>query len=183
MRPNGESRGSALPWVPVLIGGAALAALTAGGVLAYRSLGGAEPGSGITSADPCCADPAVLAAQPPSYFGFPEYPTAFDFHSMATGKQVYGSASYSVKKGTAADVAGFYRKTLEAKGWSFAGKQTARERPGEPGSPTARTVTGLRLTWARPSEDRRLTLTALDFPQKSSSAQVSLSWKPLSEGR
>src|SRR4051794_39379580 len=91
------------------LAGASLAAITAGGALAVRALGPPPPERAAATTGPgCCSDPAVHGRKPPAEFGLPAAPGAFDFHSMETHSGV-GSVAYSVRGGTAGQVARFYR--------------------------------------------------------------------------
>jgi len=178
-RTGGRKRKTA--WGLLAVGGAGLVCLVAAGLLAVGSLG--EPGEkpqATANGPSCCAEPAVHDRKRPSDYGLPTYPGAFEFHSVTAGLE-QGSTAFSVRRGTAREVAAYYRKKLPGLGWEFQAEQTATERPGNPGDPKARTARGLRQIWVRREPREQLQLLALDLPQKDSTAQVVLGWAALAE--
>jgi hypothetical protein len=162
------------PWIPWAVAGLALAGMLGAGALAFRTLG-APPPEEKKADEPGLAP--VHDRKPPSHFGFPTYPGAFEFHSLEAGKE-HGSTSYRLKRGTAAGVAAFYRRKLEGMRWRLEGQSPIAEQPGGASNPQVPRVTGFRQVWTREGESRRLSVLALDFPQRTSAVQVSLSWSP-----
>jgi hypothetical protein len=123
----------------------------------------------------CCSDPAFAGVKSPQEFGLPQYPGAFSFASSET-KSGKGSAAFRLKHGDAKQVAAFYRTRLEAEGWRFLGQswQQTRYDKSRKDLPPG----GLSLRWTQPRDGRHMTLIAIDFPQKGSTTQAVLSWKP-----
>ena len=122
--------------------------------------------------------PVVGGKKRPKDFGLPEYPTAYGFLSADDGTPDRGSAAFSVRKGTAKEIAAHYRKTLPSFGWTFQEEHPAKQRPGTGAVPNPPTVTGVRQMWVDGDGKRRLNVLALDFIQLKSTAQVVLSWSP-----
>lgn len=127
---------------------------------------------------PGTAPQAIQGSRPPTDFGLPAYPGSGPFISSEAGPEA-GSVSFQLKKGTAAEVASFYRKGLLARGLKFVRERPMTVRPGFPENPAAPAIHGRRLEWDDPARSRQVSLTAFDFPQKSSRVQAVLSWRSL----
>ncbi len=172
---------SAKAWVLWAAGGSVLVLTGAGAALALRALGPLDPPRATpASADACCdgpAGPARHGTKPPGAFGLPAYPGAFAFHSMEAGAE-NGSVAFSISRGSARDLSGFYRKNLPSRGWRLESERGARQVAPATATLPERTLKGVRQVWTREADRRRLMLLALDFPQRRSSAQVVLSWSP-----
>jgi len=157
-------------WV---IAGSAAACFLAGAVLALQPL--------LKPAPPLPSSPrtgrelvAVLGKQRPDEFGLPAYPMAFRFHSSVSepGRE-YISASYSVRRGNAKEIAGYYRGKLAAKGWKFQRQLAETTKPG------AVLIKGLRQQWLSKDGKQKLSVLVLDDLQGDRTAQVLLDRGPV----
>jgi hypothetical protein len=172
-------------WIVPAVLAASVAAMGAGGALALRGLGAAADGPvvqpvsarGSAPDDDCCPDAAVHDRKAPAAFGLPAFPGAEEFHSMEVDRE-NGSVAFSVRDGSAAEIAAFYRKELPARGWELQWERPAEEQTSVPGEEGERVLAGVRQSWTQPEKRRVLLVLALDFPQKRSQAQAVLSWSP-----
>jgi hypothetical protein len=121
--------------------------------------------------------PLVRNKKRPKDYGLPEFSTAYAFRTSDDGTSNRGSSAFSVRRGTAKEIAAFYRKTL-SESWVFKDERPAKQRPGTGAVPNPPTVTGLRQEWVESNRKRRLRVLALDFIQLKSTAQVAISWFP-----
>jgi len=162
----------------------AVATMGIGGWLSLRQLGPAIGASG--TADPDQPDQssadsipvrdapaAVHGRKSPRDYALPVFPTAFDFHSMEMGEQG-GSAAFSVKQGSAAEICRYYIQQLGAGGWEYRWKSETSASPGDSAHPI--TLKGNRVRWIDWKKRKQLTLLALNDTQKGRSAQAVLSW-------
>jgi hypothetical protein len=161
-------------WVPILVAATALGLLGYGAYAFFGDLRaeGDAPAAGGSQR------PMIGGKKRPKNYGLPEYPTAHAFLSADDGISDRGSSAFSVRKGTAKEIAAFYRKALTDEGWEFESEEPAKQRPGTGAVPNPPTVTGLRQEWRERNGSRKLRMLALDFVQLKSTAQVVLSWSP-----
>lgn len=161
-------------WAPISI---AIVALALFGYGANAFLGDlrAQGNSGSAGNE----RPVIGGKKRPSDYALPEFPTAHDFRSADDGTKDRGSAAFDVRKGTAKEIAAFYRETLPKSGWKFVEEKPAMQRPGTGVVPNPPVARGLRQEWVDSSGKRRLRMLALDFVQLKSTAQVALSWSPI----
>lgn len=162
-----EARAAGL--VPWLVAGAAALSLAAGAWLSFR---------------PAPAPPAPAAAEAPTLqtgrqhpeeFGFPSYPGAFNFGSLAEDREA-GSTGFSVRAGTAEQVLAFYGQELPAQGWQRRWRKPLVQ--PMPRGARQRQIRGWAESWLRAGDSRELRVTAFDLRQRGSTAQVVLSWAP-----
>jgi hypothetical protein len=168
---------TARKWVPL---GVAALALVLLGYGAYAFFGDLRA-QGETPTNAGSQRPMIGDKKRPKAYALPEFPTAHAFLSADDGTQDRGSAAFSVRKGTAKEIAAFYRKALAEEGWKLQEEKPAKQRPGTGAVPNPPTVTGLRQEWLGHNGKRRLRVLALDFIQLKSTAQVVLSWSPAAE--
>jgi hypothetical protein len=148
------------------VGLAAACAMLAGGIVLLLR-GEEAPGA--------AARTPVAGQKLPSEFGLPNYPHAFAYHSQEYGPHE-GSVAFSVERGTAAEVARFYRERLGNSGWRLLAERPVTQSPGDPAAGTQVTLHGVRQQWLRGDGSRELRLLALDYARGRSKAQVALSW-------
>jgi len=114
----------------------------------------------------------------PADFSLPEFPGAREFDSIEAGPG-RGSASYRLRRGSSAEVVGFYRKELGKAGWKFTRQLRVRQPAAAPNTPG---LAGLSARWEHRENRRRLSLQAFDFPGMENRVQVLLIWSPPMEG-
>lgn len=167
---------SASKWAPI---GIAVVALSLLGYGAYAFLD--DLGDQRVDVSSSSQRPLIAGTKQPKEYGLPEFPTAHAFLSADDGTPDRGSSAFSVRKGTAKEIAAFYREALPDAGWEFVEEESVKQRPGAGAVPNPPVVTGLRQTWAERNGKRNLRVLALDFVQLKSTAQAALSWSPASE--
>lgn len=171
-------------WVIPVVALAAVTTMGVGGWLSLRRLAPAVNAANIASGKQPEPDPgdsipvqdspaAVHGKKTPKDYSLPVYPSAFDFHSMEMGSQG-GSAAFSVKQGTAAEICRYYIQQLGAGGWEYRWKSDTSASPGDSAHPI--TLKGTRVRWIDWKKRKQLTLLALNDTQKGRSAQAVLSW-------
>jgi hypothetical protein len=174
---SNQSRGRVL-WG---IAGLAVSVIAIGGALTWRALeDAAQPPAGVPAekAVPASQAPEIQRSRnSPASYGLPVYPGSFRFSSMGPG-QGYGSAAFSVKKGTAADVVRFYVQELGTKGWQFRSREETRMP-----TPNGKTLPGLRAEWISQDKKRELSLITFDDAQADRTAQAVLAWQDRTAGR
>jgi hypothetical protein len=164
-------------WVLGTVAGVAVLAMVTGGVQMVQLASAISPAGASPEPEPQVPDlpPGKQGRKSPGAFGLPVYPGAFDFHSMESTKEI-GSASFSIKRGTADDVVQFYMLELGSKGWVFQWQRPATETPGPKGGSLV--FQGARARWTSADSARQLTLLALNDPGKDRTSQAVLSWAP-----
>lgn len=164
------------PRTPLLVLAVLAGLLLVGGTIWMLLSTGLSPG--VPSVGTADDRPAAIAGRKsPKDFGFPVYPSAFEFHSTEIGQEQW-SAAFSFREGKAVDVAAFYQQKLEPMGWQYRSKTPTTQKPGDAAHPGPGTATGWKLLWTKPDTGRQLELIALDLPQKGSAGQAVLSWAP-----
>jgi hypothetical protein len=161
-------------WAAWTLAGAAALALLGGGALALRTL---EPKPEPRQDAVAVQEPAGAKSgrKKPEQFGLPSYPGAFDFRSTESDPK-NGSAAFSIRKGTAADIARFYIAALGKQGGEFRGRGNTVLQPGT--AANSPVLKGVRARWLTRDRHGELILLALDTPQKGRTAQAVLSWSP-----
>jgi hypothetical protein len=123
-------------------------------------------------------DTPTTGTRRPSDYNLPTYPTAFRFHSMDGGGAA-GSVAFSVKKGTATEIAAFYRAQLPKKGWRLVRERDARQQIAAGRVKSVSELRGRRQEWTKAAKNQRLTLLTLDLKSDKSTAQAVMNWAPL----
>jgi hypothetical protein len=171
-------------WLLPAVAAAALMVMGVGGWLSLRALAPASgpdgagtgklPEQAASDSIPVQDSPAAVhGRKTPRDYALPVFPSAFDFHSMETGK-LGGSAAFSVKQGSAAEISRYYIQQLGTAGWEYRWKRDANASPGD--AAHLITLKGTRVRWLDRKKRKQLTLLALDDPQPGQSAQAVLSW-------
>jgi len=179
-----ERKSGSPSWLLPVIATVAVATMGIGGWLSLRRLGPAisassqaganQPEQPVGDTIPVADSPAAVhGRKTPKDYALPVYPSAFDFHSMEMGREA-GSAAFSVKQGTAAEICRYYIQQLGAGGWEYRWKSDTSASPGDSAHPI--TLKGTRVRWIDWKKRKQLTLLALNDTQKGRSAQAVLSW-------
>jgi hypothetical protein len=153
----------------------AAGSITVGVVLLSRE--GSEEDSG-----PEPPRPPARGRLTPADVGLPAPEGAYAFESIAQEKAEAkfwpGSVAFRLKEGDSSSVQAFYYARLAEAGWRLSSRsRVTQDVDVAPAAPKV-TVRGTRCLWTHPLDGRRLSVLALDYPQKAGRVQVMLNWAP-----